>query len=147
MPKGICTLGMPNIPPLEENQQSAPLLLTLPNVMTSNVMDPPMSTPCETSIATIPTHIQMKSFIDISPIPKRNMSHCQINMISQGETSNTQRYQNNDPNMMFNSQGHNQLAQKHKPIVVQGLNISNAQPSLNPLNTHSIYQQKNQPQK
>lgn len=32
--KDTCTLGMPNIPLLEENQQSAPLFLTLQNVMT-----------------------------------------------------------------------------------------------------------------
>ena len=71
-------------------------------------MEPLMSTTCETSIATIPMDIQRKSLIDITPIPKRNTSHCQVNMMSQGETSNTQMYQNNNTNMMFNSQGRNQ---------------------------------------
>jgi len=36
VPKGTYTLGMPNM---------------LPNVMTSNVMEPPMSIPCETLIS------------------------------------------------------------------------------------------------
>ena len=58
VPKGACTLGMPNIPPLEENQQSGPFLLTLPIVMTSNVMEPLMSTTCEKIIAKIPMDIQ-----------------------------------------------------------------------------------------
>ena len=53
-PKGNFSLGMLNIPPLEENQQSTPLLLTLPNVMTSNLMEPLMSTTCEASTTTIP---------------------------------------------------------------------------------------------
>ena len=99
-----------------------------------------MSTPCETSITTTPIDIQRKSLIDISPIPKRNTSHCQINMMSQGETSNTQRYKNKNPNMMFNSQGHNQPQRQQQPTVVQGLNISNTQPSQNSLNTPSTYQ-------
>jgi hypothetical protein len=127
--KGTCALGMPNIPPFEENQQSEPLLLTLPNVMTSNIMELPTSTPCETSITTIPIDIQRKSLIDMTPIPKRNISHCQINMMSQGEKSKIQRYQNNNSNMMFNSQGHNQLPRLHQPTLVQGLNTSNLQPS------------------
>ena len=56
-PKGNCSLGMPNMPPLEENQQSTPFLLTLPNVMTSNVMEPLMSTTCEASTTTIPMDV------------------------------------------------------------------------------------------
>jgi hypothetical protein len=82
MPKETCTLGMPNIPPLEENQQLTSLLLTLPTTMTSNVIEPHMCTPCEISIAKTPIEIQRKSLIDISPIPQRNTSHCQINMMS-----------------------------------------------------------------
>ena len=35
VPKGTYMLGMPSIPPFEENQQSVPFLLTLPNVTTS----------------------------------------------------------------------------------------------------------------
>lgn len=65
-------------------------------------------------------------------------------MMSQGETSNMQRYQNKNPNMMFNSQGHNKLPRQHQPIVVQGLNVSNAQPSLSPLNPHLKYQKQHQ---
>lgn len=109
VPKGNSTLGMPNIPPLEENQQSAPLFLTLPSVMMSNVMEPYMITPCETSTTKIPIDAQRKILIDITPIPKRSVPHCQINMMSQGETSNTQRSQNNNTNMMINSQGNYQL--------------------------------------
>ena len=45
-------------------------LLTLPNVMTSNVMEPPMSTPCETLIGTIPIDIQRKSLLKFHPFPK-----------------------------------------------------------------------------
>lgn len=67
---GTCTLGMPNIPPLEENQQSTPLLLTLPNVMTSNVMEPLMSTTCETSIVTIPMDVQGKVLLTLHLFPK-----------------------------------------------------------------------------
>ena len=67
-------------------------------------------------------------------------------MMSQAETSNTQRCQNNNLNMMINSQGHNQSQQQHQPTVVQGLNVSNSQPSINPINTHSTYQQQYQPQ-
>ena len=76
-PKGNCALGMSNIPPLEENQQSTPLLLTL-----QNITEPLMSTTCEASTTTIPMDVQRKSLIDITPIPKRNMSHCQVNMVS-----------------------------------------------------------------
>ena len=65
-------------------------------------------------------------------------------MVSQGETSNGQRYQNNNSNMMFNSQGHNQLPWKHQPTMIEGLNISNSQQSINPINTHGTYQQKYQ---
>ena len=75
----------------------------------SNVMEPLMSTTCEASTTTIPMDVQRKSLIDITPIAKRNTSHCQVNMVSQGETSNVKRYQKNNSNMMFNSQGHNQL--------------------------------------
>ena len=74
-PKGTCTLGIPNILPLEENQQSTPFLLTLPNIMTSNVMEPLMSTTCEASTSKIPMDVQRKSLISITPIPKRNASH------------------------------------------------------------------------
>ena len=127
-----CTLGMPNIPPLEENQQSAPFLLTLPNVMTTNVMEPPMSTPCKISTTTIPIDAQRKSLIDITPIPKRNAPHCQVNMMSQAETSNTQRCQSNNTNMVVNSQGHNQPPRQHQPAIVPGPNTSNK---------HGTYQQ------
>ena len=109
VPKGTCALGMPNIPPLDENQQSTPLLLTLPSVMMSNVMEPPTSTPCETSTTTIPIDAQSKSLIDITAIPKKNAPHCQVNMMSQGETSNTQKFQNNNTNMVVDLQGHNQI--------------------------------------
>ena len=47
---------------------------------------------------------------------------------------------------MFNSLRHNQLPQQYQPILVQGLNVSNPQPSLNPLNPHLTYQQQHQPQ-
>ncbi len=104
-PKGTCALGMPDIPSLEENQQSTPLLLTLPSAMTSNTIEPLISTTCETSSATIPMDTQRKILIDITPIPNRNASHSQVNMMSQEGTSNTQRYQNNNTNMTFNSQG------------------------------------------
>ena len=43
VPNGNFTLGMPNIPPLEKNQQSTTFLLTLHYVMTSNIMEPLMS--------------------------------------------------------------------------------------------------------
>ena len=110
-PKGACTLRMPNIPPLEENQQSAPLILTLITIMTSNTMEPPMSTPCEAStpIAKTPIEVKRKNLIEISPIPQRNMTHCEFNMMSQGEASNPQIYQSKDPNIMLTSKGHNQL--------------------------------------
>ena len=67
-------------------------------------------------------------------------------MMTQGETSNAQRYQNNNSNMMFSSQGLSQLPQQHQPKVVQGHNISNVHPSIYPLNAHSTYQQQHQPQ-
>ena len=143
--KGTHTLGIPSIPPFEENQQSTPLLLTLPTVTTSNAMEPLISTTSETSSATIPNDVQRKILIDITPIPQRNTSNCQVNMMTQGETSNAQRYQNNNSNMMFSSQGLSQLPQQHQSTVVQGHNISNVQPSINPLNTHSTYQQKHHP--
>ena len=82
VPKGNCALGMPNIPPLEENQQSTPFLLTLPYIMTSNVMEPLMSTTCEASTTTIHMDVQRKVLIEIMPIPKRNTSHYQVNMMS-----------------------------------------------------------------
>lgn len=145
VPKGTHTLGMPRIPPLEENQQSTPLLLTLPTVTISNAMEPLINKTFETSSTTIPNNMQRKSLIDITPIPQRNTSNCQVNMMTQGETFNTQRYQTNRSNMMFNSQGFNQLPQ-HQPTVVQGHNTSNVQPSISPLNAHSTYQQKQQPQ-
>lgn len=47
---------------------------------------------------------------------------------------------------MFNSQGHNQLQRQQKPTVVHGLKISNTQPSQNPLNIHTTFQQQHQPQ-
>ena len=109
-------------------------------------MEPLISTTCETSSTTNPTKVQRKSLIDMTPIPKRNTSHCQVNMMSQGETSNAKRYQNNNSNMMFNSQGLHQPTQQHQPIVVQGHNISKVQPSINPLKTHLTYQKQNQPQ-
>ena len=119
------------MPPLEENQQSTPLLLTLPNVMMSNVMEPLMSTTCEASTTTIPMDVPRKSLIDITHLPKRNTSHYQVNMMSQAETSNTQRYQGNNTNMVVNLQGHNQQPQQHQPTIVQGPNVSN---------THLTYQ-------
>lgn len=45
VPKGACTIGMPNVPPMEEKQQSTLLILTLPTIMTSNTMEPPMNAP------------------------------------------------------------------------------------------------------
>ncbi len=128
-PKETCALRMPNIPSLEENQQSAPLLLTLPSGMTSNVTEPPSSTLCETSTTTISIDAQRKSLIDIIPIPNRNTSHIQVNMMSQGGTSNTQRSQSNNTNMTITSQGHNQLPQQHQPVIVQGPNLSNTHPT------------------
>lgn len=72
-------------------------------------MEPLMSTTCETSITKILIDIQRNRLIYITLIPKRNTSHCQVNMMSQGETTSMQRYQNNNPIVMFNSEGHNQL--------------------------------------
>ena len=135
-PKGTYALGMLDIPSFEANQQSAPLLLTLPSVMTSNVMEPPMSTLCATSTTTIPIDAQRKSLIDITPIPNRNTSHSQVNMMSQGGTSNTKRSQSNNTKMMIISKGHNQLPQKNQLVIVQGPNDSN---------THLKYQQQHQP--
>lgn len=131
VPKGTCALGMPNIPPLEENQKITPLLLTLPTIMTSSVMEPPMSIPCETSIAKIPIDTQRKSLIDISPIPQRNVAHFHIDMMFQGETPNTQKYQNKDLNMMLTYKGHNQLPRQQQSQVHQEPNIANAQLSQN----------------
>ena len=136
---------MSNIPPLEANQQSTPLLLTLPSAMTSNAMEPLINTTCETSSATIPMDTQRKSLIDITPIPNRDTSHSQVNLMSQTGTSNTQRYQNNNTNMTFNSQGLSQPPRQQQPTMVQELNTSKAQPSLHPLDTHPTYQQQHQP--
>lgn len=120
VPKGDCTMGMPNIPPLEANKQSTTLLLTSPTTMTSSVIEPPMSTPCEIStfITKTPIKAQRKSLLDVSAIPQRNVAHFQINMISQGEKSNTQKYQNKDPNIMFTSKGHNQHPRQEQHQVV-----------------------------
>jgi len=104
-PKGTHALGMLDIPSLEANQQSTPLLLILPSATTSNTMEPLINTTCETSSATIPMDTQRKSLIDITPIPNRNVSHSQVNMMLQAGTSKTKMYQNNNTNMTFNSQG------------------------------------------
>ncbi len=145
-PKGTCALGIPNIPSLEANQQSTPLLPTLPSATTSNTIEPIISITCETSSATMPMDTQRKSLIDITPITNRNASHSQVNMISQIGTSKTQRYQNNNTNMAFNSQGLSQPPRQQQPTMVQGINTSKAQSSLHPLETHPTYQQQHQTQ-
>lgn len=149
VPKGTCTIGMPNMPPLEENKKSEPFFIILPITITSNTMDPPMTTSCEAStlIAKIVIRQQRKSLINISPIPQRNMVHHQIIMMSQGEASNTQTYQNKYSNIILMSKGHNQHPRLQQHQEVQGPNVPNAQPSQNPLNMHATYQHPQQQQK
>ena len=123
--KDTHTIGMTNVPILEDNQQSAPLLLT-----SSSNMGPPMNTSCGTSTIVASTSIESptNSLIDISPIPQRNVAHHQVNMMTQGEASNNQTYQVNNHKVMLTSMGHDQhIMQQQQHQVVQGPSGANVQ--------------------
>lgn len=56
VPKYNYTIGMINVPPLDVNQQSFPIFLTLPSTTTSTTMGPPINALSKTStiVASVP---------------------------------------------------------------------------------------------
>ncbi len=112
--KDVSTIGIASIPPFDSTSQSAPLLLTLPNTTTSVDMGPSMNTLSGTSNIVENTHVvpQRKSIIDITQIPSKNVEHCQVNMMDQGQSSKPPTHQVRNPKPTFQSMGPQQHQQQ-----------------------------------
>ena len=97
----VSTIGFANIPPLDSNSQSVPLMLT--NATTSAAMGPPINTLSGTSnvVEHTPMIPQKKSIIDLTPIPPKNVDYLQVNMMNQGQSSNRPTHQASDPKPIF----------------------------------------------